>query len=69
MIWMFKPAHVKWVLSTYANREGSDEPAHSSSLARAFAVSSYSIEARGTFRQRAGVLALLDGVHVHLKDC
>ena len=39
----FKPAHVKTVLITYTNSEGSGKPAHPRSLARDFAVRSHDI--------------------------
>ena len=40
----YKPTHVETILITYANSEGSDEPAHPRILARAFAVRSHYTE-------------------------
>ena len=58
-IQQYELAHMKLVLITKANSEGSDQHAHPRSLARASAVRSIN-GTRVSFRQRAGYLAPLD---------
>ena len=58
---VIEPAHVKRVHITQANSEGSGEPAHPCSLARAFTIGSHKTGTRGNFRQNAICLALLSG--------
>ena len=54
-----EPAHVKIILTAYANSEGTGESAHFRSLPKAYAHSISGI--RGSLRQRAGDMAPLDG--------
>ena len=63
------PYQANLVLIAYASSEGSSKPAHPRSLAEPPLLAHTSSESRGTFKQKARSLALLNGWACAVKIC